>query len=273
MPRRRMIDPSLTDDLDIAQLSFIERWFLVGALRNADDEGRLQGHQGFIKSQIFPYDDDIDNKTARQIMESALKKMETWDPNNVWRLVGYKNETHEFLYFPNWLQFNKPSHGVASRLPPPPQSQSLQSTSRASPETLQSAAGDTPPQSRLGQGRVGWGGVGQSSLGKVRLGEIDANSSKYDLTDLTTTLEKLLPAEPLKAMAAIKQYWSKETGKELTATKGTFQVMWDALTKYPTAVIVKTLEKAKYIEGKHNPDHYLMDILKEKNEKYGSNSP
>lgn len=271
MPRRRMIDPSLTDDLDIAQLSFTERWFLVGALRNADDEGRLQGHQGFIKSQIFPYDDDIDNKTAREIMESALKKMATWDPNNVWRLVGYKNETHEFLYFPNWLQFNKPSHGVASRLPPPPQSQSLQSPSRDSPEARQSASGGTPPQSRSGQSSLGKGSIGQESSGEA-LEDLTNISDKKDLTDLTnltTTLEKFLPAEPLKAMAAIKNYWRLETGKELTATKGIFQGMHAAMSKYPIPVIVKTLAKAKYIEGKNNPLHYLTAVLEEQNEKNG----
>lgn len=46
MPRRRMLDPSFFEDTDVARLTRDERPFLLGCIRNADDEGRLKSRQG-----------------------------------------------------------------------------------------------------------------------------------------------------------------------------------------------------------------------------------
>lgn len=262
MPRRRMIDPSLTDDLDVAQLSMPERWFLVGCVRNSDDEGRLQGHQGFIKSQIFPYDNDIDNATARGIRDAALKKMETWDPHNVWLLRSYQNGSRQYLYFPNWLQFNKPSHGVPSRLPPP---QSLQSTASLPLEALQSAASESPSQSRSSQ----------SSQGKVSLSKVSAIQEDFtklldnekDLTDfLTTTLEKYAERGPMWKAEVIKSFWQQVAGKPLAEVDNhkLFELIIAVAGKSPSPALARTCVKAaKYTPGKHSPTAYFKTILEE----------
>ena len=39
MARRRMLDPSFFDDSDVSQLTRDERLFLLGCIRNSDDEG------------------------------------------------------------------------------------------------------------------------------------------------------------------------------------------------------------------------------------------
>ena len=257
MPRRRLIDPSLTDDLDVAQLSMPERWFLVGCVRNSDDEGRLQGHQGFIKSQIFPYDNDIDNSAAGEVRDAALKKMETWDSHNVWLLRSYQNGSRQFLYFPNWLQFTKPSHGVPSRLPPP--SQSLQSTASLPPEALQSTARESPSQSKLSQSKLS-----QDSISKVSVIQEDFTkllSSEKDLTDLLTkTLTEYMPRGPTAAMQVVKKLWLQATGKEIPGEL--FQGIYLSLQKYPIPILAKSLVKAvKYSPGKTKPAKYFLTVL------------
>jgi len=105
-----MLDPSFTDDIEVARLTRDERLFLVGCLRNADDEGRLMAHHVYLKSGIFMYDDDIDLARMKEIRESTLDKMKSWHQNNVWLLTLYENGGQEYLNFPNWYSFNKPSH-------------------------------------------------------------------------------------------------------------------------------------------------------------------
>jgi len=120
MPRRRMIDPSLTDDIEVAQLTRDERLFLVGCLRNADDEGRLRGHRAFLKAGIFMYDDDITLARMEEIKNSTLEKMGSWRPDNIWHLRLYQNRGIDYLYFPLWYSWQAPSHPQPSQLPTPP---------------------------------------------------------------------------------------------------------------------------------------------------------
>ncbi|MBA7689148.1 hypothetical protein ES703_97650 [subsurface metagenome] len=119
MPRRRLLDPSFTDDTEVAQLTRDERLFLVGCLRNADDEGRLLGHPAYLKSDIFMYDEDIDLKRMKVIRDSTLEKMGSWRADNIWHVRLYQNSGIDYLYFPNWYGMEKPSHPTASKLPAP----------------------------------------------------------------------------------------------------------------------------------------------------------
>ncbi|GAH33054.1 unnamed protein product, partial [marine sediment metagenome] len=215
MPRRRLLDPSFTDDTEVAQLTRDERLFLVGCLRNADDEGRLLGHPAYLKSDIFMYDEDIDLKRMRGIRDSTLEKMGSWRPDNIWHLRLYQNSGIDYLYFPNWYSMEKPSHPTASKLPAPldiantsgttrealPRNtgeaqESITKTSRELPEKIQKPSGATPFQSSQGQ----------SSQGKIR--EVKDDFTKFlgsenDLPDfLMTTLTKNISAGRVQVLAA-----------------------------------------------------------------------
>lgn len=125
MPRRRMLDPSFFEDTDVAKLSRDERLFLLGCVRNADDEGRLKGHCAYLKAEIFMYDEDISLEGMGKIKESTLEKIKQWPESNPWRLLRYRNSSHEYLCFPLWFQHQAPSHPQPSQLPPPPAARSL----------------------------------------------------------------------------------------------------------------------------------------------------
>ncbi|GAI58894.1 unnamed protein product, partial [marine sediment metagenome] len=52
MPRRRMLDPSFFEDIYVAKLTRDERLFLMGCIRNSDDDGRLKAHPAYLKAEI-----------------------------------------------------------------------------------------------------------------------------------------------------------------------------------------------------------------------------
>lgn len=220
MPRRRLLDPSFTDDTEVAQLTRDERLFLVGCLRNADDEGRLLGHPAYLKSDIFMYDEDIDLKRMREIRDSTIKKMSSWRPANFWHLKLYQNSGIDYLYFPHWYSMEKPSHPTASKLPEPPNIDTSSGTIREPlpkntgeaqdiitnpsgeiPEKSQKLSGGAPPQSSQGQSSQG-----KDRLVKVR--EVTEDFTKFlasenDLTDyLMTTLNKNIAAGRARVRAA-----------------------------------------------------------------------
>lgn len=56
MPRR-LVTSKLFQNDKIATLDFAGRYFFVGLITNADDDGRLKGSIKYLKANIFPYDD------------------------------------------------------------------------------------------------------------------------------------------------------------------------------------------------------------------------
>lgn len=268
MPRRRLLDPSFTDDSEVAQLTRDERLFLVGCLRNADDEGRLSGHRVYLKSGIFMYDEDIDLERMQEIKESVLEKMNSWHCDNVWLLLLYQNSHLEYLYFPNWFAFNKPSHPTPSKIPvPPPRASSsgevpevLPSPSREAPEAL-------PSPSDLSQVKSG-----QERAGKVREIQIDFKNhfqSQSDLTDfMTTKLTESISAarqagahEEQWAIAVLDEFWKQAVGKMKSEI---FMGGLEALKKYPVPVVARAFVKAgRYQGGKHQKWKYIQTIIDE----------
>ncbi|MBA7558658.1 hypothetical protein ES708_00264 [subsurface metagenome] len=265
MPRRRLLDPSFTDDVEVAQLTRDERLFLVGCLRNADDEGRFSGHRVYLKSEIFMYDEDIDLKRMQEIRNSTLDKMSRWRPDNIWLLLPYQNSGIDYLYFPNWFAFNKPSHPTPSKLPAPP---ARANSSGEAPEILQSNSREVPEvlpnASALSQVRSS-----QVRVGKVRGVQEDFRKyldSEKDLTDfLTTTLQKYLPRGPAWAVDVLNKLWEQALGEPMK--QPAFEVTLEAVKRYSAVVLAKSYAKAvKYRGGKYAPAKYLEKILKEKGE-------
>lgn len=119
MPRRRMLDPSFFDDIYVAKLTRDERLFLLGCIRNSDDEGRLKAHPAYLKAEIFMYDNDIDLDKMQEIKESTLAKVEHWPEDNPWRMLTYQNSGADYIYFPGWFRHQAPSHPQPSQLPAP----------------------------------------------------------------------------------------------------------------------------------------------------------
>ena len=265
MPRRRMLDPSFTDDIYVAKLTRDERLFLVGCIRNSDDDGRLRAHPAYLKAEIFMYDDDIDLERMRELKESTLQKMKSWPKDNMWLMVTYENSGEDYLYFPNWPIQQRPSHPTPSKLPTPPSPETHPKPSGEKQEQLPKTSRVSPSQSSLGQ----------SSLDKVSIDQsrgVQEDFTKFldsekDLTDfLTETLEKYLPRGPTWLVEVLHKFWKQAMGEPMK--QPVFALTYDAVKAYPPKVLAQAYVKAvKYRGGKYGSWKYLDKILKERMEK------
>jgi hypothetical protein len=263
MPRRRLLDPIFFEDIYVAKLSRDERLFLLGCIRNSDDDGRLKGHPAYLKAGIFMYDDDLDLPGVTSLRDSILTKMESWPKDHVFLIIQYTDGDGEYLAFPNWPLQQKPSHPTPSKLPPPP-GEIFPKVSRATQENLARNSRETPPQS----------GQSQSSLGKISLDKFSVDRVNFlgvldnekDLTErLTMTLEEYMPRGGPQTMEVIKALW-QQAGKQMDS--GVFQILYEALKKYPVPVLARSLVKAvKYSDGKRKPANYIQKILEEQSSK------
>lgn len=111
MARKRMIDPSIWSDEKLGLLSPLHRLLFIGLFSNADDEGRLPGHPNYIKSLIFPYDNDI----TPQNVEAMLN-----DLNRKGFILTYMVNGQRYIQVVNFLKYQKINRPTPSKIPPPP---------------------------------------------------------------------------------------------------------------------------------------------------------
>ena len=262
MPRRRMLDPSFTDDIHVAKLTRDERLLLIGCVRNGDDDGRLRAHPAYLKAEIFMYDDDIDLERMKELKQSTLEKMKTWPKGNIWRMIPYENSGEDYLYFPNWDAQQKPSHPTPSKLPPPPE------IPEKAPQSSSKCQEEVPKDSRVTPSQSS---IGQSSQVKYSIGQVSAVQedftkfldSESDLIDfLTSTLTKYLPRGPTWLATVLKKLWFQAMGEEMKHP--VFDLTLQAVKQYPPVVLARAYVKAiKYHGGKTGSWKYLDKILKE----------
>lgn len=111
MARKRMIDPSIWSDEKLGLLSPLHRLLFIGLFSNADDEGRLPGHPNYVKSLIFPYDNDI----TPQNVEAMLN-----DLNSKGFILTYMVNGQRYIQVVNFLKYQKINRPTPSKIPPPP---------------------------------------------------------------------------------------------------------------------------------------------------------
>lgn len=116
MPRIRTIKPEFWADEKVSQLPRDARLLFIGLFNFADDEGRLRGNPLLIRSQIFPYDADIDSESLlRMLAERSL-------------VLRYEVESESFIWIRNFSRHQKIDRPSASVFPPPPQELKKDST-------------------------------------------------------------------------------------------------------------------------------------------------
>lgn len=290
MARRRMLDPDFWKDHSIAALTREERLLLIGCINFSDDEGRLEGHPGFLKGTIFMYDDDLNNSQVSDLKESLLDKTKNWPQNHQFKILRYCNSNEEYLYFPNWNEQQKPSHPTKSKLPSP--TEDAQNTSSGnSPETLVKNSGDSPEKSESSsrethealRPRSGQSSLGQGSIGKCS--EVHEDFTNYDnerdLTDiLMKTMTEKISAGAEQASAdvsnstvranwgiqVLKKCWKDKLGTDMSAI--IFDQAHNALRQYDMAIVAKAFAKGcLYKGGKHKSWKYFQAIIDEELDK------
>jgi hypothetical protein len=273
-----MIDPSFWDDHYIGTLSDPERLFVLGCIGNADDEGRLKGHPAYLKAAIFMYDTNKDETCVSSLKTTCLDKMASWPATHPYHLVPYQNSNEEYLFFPNWVATNRPSHPTKSQLPPPPP-EALPIFSRVPPEKsetpptqAQASLSRTSPEDLASPSAAGQVRSGQVRLGKGSIGDFTKITDETEMTDRLTDLLVSAAAGTgprLREAAILRDFWQQVLGEPMNSTIDQFTFL--ATQDYPPAVLARAYAKAvKYKGGKTGSYKYIDVILKEemaKNEK------
>lgn len=111
MARKRMIDPDFWSDEAVGALSLCGRLLFMGLISQADDEGRLRGNPALIRSQLFPYDEDV----TASVVSQELVAIE-----RVGLIVRYAVDGQQFIWVRNFSKHQTINKPTASKLPPPP---------------------------------------------------------------------------------------------------------------------------------------------------------
>lgn len=73
MPRIRTIKPEFWEDEKIASLKREVRLMFIGMLNFADDQGVIKANSTYIRSRIFPYDEDVRISDVNQWLGALVK--------------------------------------------------------------------------------------------------------------------------------------------------------------------------------------------------------
>ena len=80
----------------VAKLSHDARLLYIGLITLGDDDGRLKGAPALIRSQIFPYDDDVKvADVSRWLGEIEAQKL----------VVRYEVDGEQYMYHPKWEDY------------------------------------------------------------------------------------------------------------------------------------------------------------------------
>ena len=112
MARKRMIDPGIWTSEDFSNLSMLARLIWVGLISNADDEGRGKANLAYLKSQLFPYDDELSLKK----IENSLKEIE-----KSMSVQFYEVDSKKYYQLLNWRKFQTINKPTASQIPTMPE--------------------------------------------------------------------------------------------------------------------------------------------------------
>lgn len=111
MPRR-LVTSEIMRNEKVAELDFAGRWFFLGLITNADDDGRVKGSAKYLKANIFPYDD----LTTEAIIEYRKKCHE------IGLICFYSQNGTEAICLTGWGEHQaiRSDRYKPSTLPPPP---------------------------------------------------------------------------------------------------------------------------------------------------------
>lgn len=108
MARRRMIDPNIWQSEDFAKLSSFSKLVFIGLFSNADDEGRGRAKPVYVKSMLFPYDDDIRVTDVEKSLSEIAANMS---------ITFYNHDGSEYYSLDNWNKWQKVERPSKSVIP------------------------------------------------------------------------------------------------------------------------------------------------------------
>ena len=107
MPRR-WIDPDLFTDEKLGKASLAERHLFTAMVANQDDDGRLLGHPGYLRSIAFPYDNFSNEEVSE--MRDHLAEVNT-------NVIIYQNAGDEYIQLKRHYRYQRPRYYHPSKYP------------------------------------------------------------------------------------------------------------------------------------------------------------
>lgn len=103
-----MIEADIWQDEKISTLDFAGRLFFIGLITHANDYGKLRGNPQYLKSAIFPYDD---NNLKIQEYIDQLKKLGI--------IFFYEINCEKFIKIKNWAKYQTLTYKGKDSIPEP----------------------------------------------------------------------------------------------------------------------------------------------------------
>lgn len=103
-----MISPDIWQSEDFSKLSTLAKIVFIGMFSNADDEGRGRGKAVYLKSVIFPYDEDIRVADVDKTLSEISSNMS---------VIFYSHNENVYYELTNWNIWQKVEKPQASKIP------------------------------------------------------------------------------------------------------------------------------------------------------------
>lgn len=108
--KRRMLDGGIWANDKFARLPYPARLLQMGLINLADDQGRLIAHPSYLRSQIFPYDEEVSASDVRTWLAAIVKNGTA---------ILYEANDREYVQLVNWWEYQNLQYAAPSEHPQP----------------------------------------------------------------------------------------------------------------------------------------------------------
>ena len=108
MARKRMIDPGIWQSEDYGKLSNLAKVVFIGLFSLADDEGRGRANPTYLKSSLFPYNEDMRSADIEKALSEISSNMS---------VVFYSCDGSNYYSLLSWYTFQKIDKPTDSKIP------------------------------------------------------------------------------------------------------------------------------------------------------------
>ncbi len=108
MARKRMVDPNIWQSEDFGKLSNLAKIVFIGLFSLADDEGRGRANPMYLKSNLFPYNEDMRSADIEKALLEISSNMS---------VVFYSCDGSSYYSLLSWYTFQKIEKPTNSKLP------------------------------------------------------------------------------------------------------------------------------------------------------------
>lgn len=115
MARKRMISPEIWESSSFSKLTDFAKLIFIGLISNADDEGKGKANPGYIRSKLFPNDEERRVTDIKKALSDIALTMS---------ITFYEVNGDSLYHLTNWARWQKIDRPTPSKFPNPPKEQS-----------------------------------------------------------------------------------------------------------------------------------------------------